>query len=307
MRPKVSIVGAGNVGATCASYIAQSGLADVMLLDIVEGMPQGKALDILQACSPLGVSCCIGGSNDFADLGDSHIVVITAGLARKPGMSRLDLQKTNAEIIGGIIERIVEHAPNSMIVMVTNPIDVLTYHAFKRSGFPANRVFGQAGVLDSARMAAFVALELGVDVTTIQAMVLGGHGDSMVPLPRFSTVSGVPITELIPADRIEAISDRTRKGGGEIVNLLKTGSAYYAPAASTARMVKAVLLDRKELMPCSAYLTGQYGINDLYIGVPIKLGANGVEEILELKLNDEELAMFKRSAESYKESLAHLG
>jgi len=287
-------------------YLAQSGLADTALLDIVEGMPQGKALDILEACLPLGTSCNVHGSTDFSDLKDSSVVVITAGLARKPGMSRLDLQNSNARIIATLTDSIVKHAPDSMIIMVTNPVDVLTYHALKRSGFPSNRVFGQAGVLDSSRMAAFVAMELGVDVTTIQPMVLGGHGDSMVPLPRFTTVSGVPITELIPAERIEAICERTRKGGGEIVNLLKTGSAYYAPAASTVRMVEAVLLDKKELMPASAYLTGQYGIDGVCIGVPVKLGSEGVEDILELDLNDTELEMLKNSASIYKESIEHL-
>lgn len=306
MKPKVSVLGAGNVGATCALYLAQSGLADIMLLDIVEGMPQGKALDIMEACLPLGTSALVEGSNDFSDLKDSRVVVITAGLARKPGMSRLDLQNSNAKIIAGLCEQIKEHAPDAMIIMVTNPIDVMTYHALKTSGFAPNKVFGQAGVLDSSRMAAFVAMELGVSVDTVQAMVMGGHGDSMVPLPRFTTVSGVPVTELMSPERIEAIAERTRKGGGEIVNLLKTGSAYYAPAAATVRMVKAVLLDKKEMLPASAYLQGQYDIQDLYLGVPVKLGAQGVEEIIELSLYDEEMAMLKNSANIYREGIAHL-
>lgn len=306
MRPKVSVIGAGNVGATCALYLAQYQVADIVLLDIVDGMPQGKALDIFESCLPLGISTSVIGSNDFSELTDSAVVVLTAGLARKPGMSRLDLLKSNARIIGELTDHVVKYAPQAMIVMVTNPVDVMTYHAFRRSGFPSDRVFGQAGVLDSARMAAFVAMELNVAVHTVQAMVLGGHGDEMVPLPRFTTVSGVPITELIAPERIEAISDRTRKGGAEIVNLLKTGSAYYAPAAATARMVQAVLLDRKEIMPVSAYLNGEYGLNDLYLGVPVKLGARGVEEIISLNLTVEERAMLRQSAEVYKESISHL-
>ena len=306
MRSKVSVVGAGNVGATCALYLAQSELAEVVLLDIVEDMPQGKALDILEACRPMGISASVVGSNDFSLMGGSSVVIVTAGLARKPGMSRLDLLKKNAKIIRSVTGQIAEHAPKAMILMVTNPVDVMTYHALKVSGFPQRRVFGQAGVLDSARMAAFIALELGVSVSTVHAMVLGGHGDSMVPLPRFTTVSGIPIPELIASDRVDAICERTRKGGGEIVSLLKTGSAFYAPAAATVRMVKAILLNTGELLPASALLEGQYGIEDVYLGVPVKMGAEGVEEILELNLNQEELALLHRSAGLYKESIAQL-
>lgn len=307
MQNKIAIVGAGNVGATCALYAAQQGLGDVVLTDIVEGMPQGKALDILQCGAPLGTDISITGTNDYADITGSDVVIVTAGLARKPGMDRLDLLKKNADICGGIAEAIKTHAPDAIVIVVSNPIDVMVYHTFKVTGFPKERVIGQAGVLDSSRCAAFIAMELGVAVTDVQAMVLGGHGDTMVPLPRYTTVSGVPITELIPKDRIDAISERTQKGGGEIVNLLKTGSAYYAPAAASVKMAASILNDTHHLLPCSAYLEGEYGLNDVYVGVPCRLGRKGLEQIVELDLTEAELKALHSSAAVYKESLKDLG
>jgi len=306
MQNKITVVGAGNVGASCALYLAQQALGDVVLVDIVEGVPQGKGLDLLQAGAVLGYDGSVTGTNNYEDTANSDIVVITAGLARKPGMDRLDLLKKNAEIVSGIVDQCVQYSPNCIIVVVTNPIDVMVYLAYKKSGFPSQRVVGQAGVLDSARYAAFIAMELGVSVKEIRAMVLGGHGDSMVPLPRFSTVSGIPITELIPPHRIKAISDRTRVGGGEIVKLLGTGSAYYAPAAATVKMVESILHDSRQVLPCSAYLTGQYGISDLYVGVPVKLGRQGVSEIIELKLDPKEHQELLNSAESYRKAIQEL-
>jgi malate dehydrogenase len=307
MNKKIAVVGAGNVGAAVAQYLAEANLADVVLIDIIEGMPQGKALDLTQAGPIRGYNCRLVGSNDMADLKGADIVVMTAGLARKPGMTREDLLNKNAEIIGGVAENVKKYAPNCFFLMVSNPLDIMTYHAFRKTGFPKHRVFGQAGVLDSIRFRTFVAMELNVAVTDTQAMVLGGHGDTMVPLPRYTTVAGIPISELMPADRIKAISDRTRDGGGEIVKLLKTGSAYYAPAGATVDMVRAVLNDEKKILPASAYLEGQYGIKDLYIGVPVVLGGNGVEKIIELKLSSEELGMLQKSAETYKEFLKIIG
>jgi malate dehydrogenase len=307
VKPKITVVGAGNVGATVALYLAQQGLGDIVLTDIVEGVPQGKALDILEAASPLGVDVSIKGTNDYADIAGSEIVLVTAGLPRKPGMDRLDLLKMNAGICAGIAEAIKEHAPDSIVIVVSNPIDVMVYHTFKITGFPSHRVIGQAGVLDSSRCAAFVAMELGCSVQEVSAMVLGGHGDEMVPLPRYTTVGGVPITELISADRIQAIADRTRKGGAEIVNLLKTGSAYYAPAASTVKMAASILKDTRHTLPCSAYLTGQYGLEDVYVGVPCQLGRNGLEKIIELDLTAEEKKALQASAAVYKASLKDLG
>jgi malate dehydrogenase len=307
MKPKISVIGAGNVGATCALYLAQQELGDIVLTDIVEGVPQGKALDILQAAGPLGIDVKIKGTNDYADIAGSNMVIVTAGLPRKPGMDRLDLLKMNAEICGGIAEAIKKNAPDSIVIVVSNPIDVMVYHTFKITGFPSHRVIGQAGVLDSSRCAAFVAMELGCSVSEVAAMVLGGHGDTMVPLPRFTTVGGVPITELIPKDRIDAISARTRNGGAEIVNLLKTGSAYYAPAASTVKMAASILKDTNHVLPCSAYLTGQYGLKEVYVGVPCQLGSKGLEKVIELKLTDEEMRALHSSAEVYKSSLKDLG
>jgi len=307
MRKKVTVIGAGNVGASLASYLAEDNLADVVLLDIIEGVPQGKGLDLLQAGPIRGYDVSITGTNDYNDITGSEIVAITAGLARQPGMSREDLITKNANIVGLVVENVVKYAPNSFIIVVTNPLDIMTYHAFKKSGFPANRVMGQAGVLDSIRFRTFVAMELKVSVSEVQALVLGGHGDSMVPLPRYTTVGGVPITELLSPERIQALSQRTRDGGTEIVKLLKTGSAYYAPAASTAVMVDAILNDRKKMLAASAMVKGEYGLSDLYIGVPVILGANGVEKVIELKLLPEEKEALHNSAKIYKDMLKVLG
>ncbi|MBU1318909.1 MAG: malate dehydrogenase [candidate division Zixibacteria bacterium] len=309
MRRKVAVIGAGNVGASVAQYLAQKNLCNIVLVDIPEkeGMPAGKALDLMQAGPIDNYDCSVVGTFDFAEIKDSDIVVVTSGLARKPGMSREDLLKANAAIIKSVSENVAKHAPQSMVIMVANPLDLMTYHAWKVTGFPTNRVFGQAGILDSIRFRTFVAMELGVSVNDTQAMVLGGHGDTMVPVPSYTTVAGIPITELLPADRIQAICDRTRTGGGEIVKLLKTGSAYYAPARAAVDMVESVLSDRKRVLPCSAYLTGQYGLKDVYIGVPCVLGANGVEKIFELKLSVADLELLQKSGNTYKEHLKELG
>ena len=307
MRKKVTVVGAGNVGASLACYIAESNLADLVLLDIIEGVPQGKALDLLQSGPIRGYEVNIIGTNDYKEIAGSEIVGITAGLARQPGMSREDLITKNANIVGQVVENVAKYAPNSYIIVVTNPLDIMTFHAFKKSGFPANRVMGQAGVLDSIRFRTFVAMKLKVSVKEVQALVLGGHGDSMVPLPRYTTVGGVPITELLSPERIQALSQRTRDGGTEIVKLLKTGSAYYAPAASTAEMIDAILNDRKKMLAASALVKGEYGLSDLYIGVPVILGANGVEKVMELKLQPEEKEALHNSAKVYKDMLKVLG
>jgi len=307
VRKKVTIVGAGHVGESCAMYLAEKNICDIIVLDIIQDMPQGKALDLSQAGPIAGYDVRVEGSNDMAAMEGSDMVVMTAGLARQPGMSREDLLNKNADIVKGAAENIKKYAPNAMILMVTNPLDIMTYHAWKVSGFPTNRVFGQAGILDSTRFRTFVAWELGVSMNDVQAMVLGGHGDTMVPLPSYTTVSGVPITELISKERIAAISERTRMGGGEIVKLLKSGSAYYAPAASTVQMVDAVLNDRKRLLPLSAYVNGPYGIKGQYIGVPAILGAGGVEKIIELKLNKDDLTALQQSAKQYKGVLGELG
>ncbi len=307
MQNKITVVGAGNVGASCALFLAEQELGDIVLIDILEGVPQGKALDIYQAGAVLDFDSKVTGTNDYADTADSDIVVITAGLARKPGMDRLDLLKKNAEIVGGIVENVVKVSPNCIIVMVTNPIDVMVYLAYKKSGLPSNRVVGQAGILDTSRLSTFIAMELGVSVKEVQAVILGGHGDSMVPIPAYSTVNGIPITKLMSADRIKAICDRAKVGGGEIVKLLGTGSAYYAPAASTVKMVESILHDSNHVLPCSAFLTGQYGISDLYVGVPVKLGREGVTEILEIDLEENEKQSLQNSAQIYTKSIAELG
>ena len=301
MRKKVTVVGAGNVGAACAQYLAEANLCDVVLIDVVEGMPQGKALDLLQAGPVRGYDVVVEGSNDYAASAGSSLVVITAGLARKPGMSREDLLNSNIKIMDSVMEGINKHCPNTMILVVSNPLDVMTYRAWSKSGMKKNMVFGQAGVLDAIRMRAFIAMELKCAMTETQAMVLGGHGDTMVPLPRYTTVAGIPIPELIPQDRIDAICERTRNGGGEIVKLLKSGSAYYAPAGATVKMADAVLNDRKTILPASAYCSGQYGLKDVFIGVPVTLGAGGVEKIHELKLASSELEALQKSAAVYKE------
>jgi malate dehydrogenase len=307
MRRKVAIIGAGHVGESTAFYLAEKNICDIVMVDIIEDMPKGKALDLAQAGPIRGYDVSVVGSNDFKDIANSDIVVVTSGLARKPGMTREDLITKNAEIVGAVSDNIKKYAPKALVLMVANPLDIMTFHAWKKLGVDSKMVFGQAGVLDSLRFRTFVGWELGVSPTDVQAMVLGGHGDTMVPLPRYTTVGGVPITELIAPDKIKALSERTRNGGGEIVKLLKTGSAYYAPAAATVEMVDSILSDRKRLMPCSAFLTGQYGIKDLYIGVPVILGAGGVEKIIELKLDDAELKELQASAKTYKEMLSVLG
>lgn len=306
MRPKISIIGAGFVGSTAAHWIASKELGDVVLVDIVEGMPQGKGLDLLQAGPIEGFDVKIAGTNDYADTANSDIIIVTSGAPRKPGMSREDLIRVNADITRDCISKAAPLSPNAVIIMVNNPLDTMTYLAKQVSGFPKNRVVGQAGVLDTARYRTFIAMEAGVSVEDIQAMLMGGHGDEMVPLPRFTTISGIPVTEFISKERLDAIVDRTRKGGGEIVNLLKTGSAYYAPSAATVQMVEAILRDKKRVLPCSCYLEGEYGLNDIYFGVPCILGAGGVERVLELPLNEEEMALVKKSAEAVSSSIATL-
>ncbi len=307
MNKKIAVIGAGNVGATTAMYLAEANFADVVLVDIIEGVPQGKGLDLCQAGPVRGYNGMVTGTNKMSDIKGADIVIMTAGLPRKPGMSREDLLNMNADIVGGVAKNIKKYAPKSTVIVVSNPLDLMTFHMQKVTGFPANRVLGQAGVLDSTRMRTFIAMELGVAMTDIHAMVLGGHGDTMVPLPRYTTVSGVPIAELIPADRIKAIAKRTAGGGGEIVKLLKTGSAYYAPAAASVQMCRAIFNDEKKVLAASASLTGQYGIKNIYIGVPVVLGAKGVEKILELKLNKSELKSLQGSAATYKEHLKIMG
>lgn len=304
MRNKVTVVGAGNVGATCAQRIAERGYADVVLVDIIEDMPQGKALDILQSGPILNFDSNIIGTNGYEETADSDIVVITSGVARKPGMSRDDLILTNMKIIKEVTENVVKHSPNCIIIMVTNPLDAMTQLALHVSKFPKNRVIGQSGILDSSRFRTFIAMELGVSVDDVAACLLGGHGDTMVAIPRLTTVGGIPMTELLPKDRVDAIVERTVKGGAEIVGLLKTGSAYYAPAAATVQMVEAIIFDKKKILPCAAYLEGEYGITGAFVGVPVKLGTSGIEQIIELKLTEEESAALKRSAEAVKELVA---
>jgi len=301
MNRKVTVVGSGNVGATAARSIADKELADVVLIDILEGVPQGKGLDILEACPVEGSDSRVLGTNDYADTAGSDIVVITAGLARKPGMSRDDLLMKNYEIIKSVTEQVVRHSPQSIIIPVTNPLDAMSQVVYRVSKFPRERVVGMAGVLDSARMRTFIAAELKVSVENVHAFVLGGHGDTMVPLPRLSTVAGVPITELLPKEAIDRISTRTANGGAEIVKLLGTGSAYYAPASSVVEMVEAILKDKKKILPCAVYLEGEYGIRGLFVGVPAKLGARGVEQIFEITLTAEEQAALNRSAAAVQE------
>jgi malate dehydrogenase len=297
-RDKVTVVGAGNVGATTAQRIGEAELADVTLIDILEGMPQGKSLDLAETAPILGIDAAFAGSNDLAAMRGSRVVVITAGLPRKPGMSREDLLQKNAAIVGGIADAVRVHAPEAVVIVVSNPLDVMTWLTWRKTGFPRNRVIGMAGVLDSARMSAFIAMELGISVKDIRAMVLGGHGDTMVPMPRFTTVAGVPVTELIAPDRLAQIVQRTRDGGAEIVALLKTGSAFYAPSASTVAMVAAVLRDEKRVLPSCVLLEGEYGLRDVFVGVPAKLGAAGLEGVLPLNLRPEESQALHKSAES---------
>jgi malate dehydrogenase len=296
MRHKVTVVGGGNVGATAAQRLAEKGVADVVLVDIVEGLPQGKALDLMQAAAVEKHDYKIHGSNDYEPTANSDVVIITAGIARKPGMSRDDLIKTNMKIVGDVTREVAKRSPEAVLIIVSNPLDAMCHVAYNVSGFAPNKVVGMAGVLDTARYKTFLAMELNVSVENIQAMVLGGHGDTMVPLPRFTTVSGIPITEFIPAARLNEIIQRTANGGAEIVSLLKTGSAYYAPASSAVEMAESILFDRKKILACAALLKGQYGINDLFIGVPVKLGAGGIEQIIELNLTSEEIEALKKSA-----------
>jgi malate dehydrogenase len=300
-RKKITVVGGGFVGATCAHWIAAKELADVVLVDIIEGMPQGKGLDLLEAGPVEGFDVNVIGTNDYADTANSDLVIITAGIARKPGMSRDDLIGINTGIVKDVTANIVKHSPNAFLIVVSNPLDAMVYVAHKVSGFPAHRVVGMAGVLDSARFRTFIALELGVSVKDIQAFVLGGHGDTMVPLPRYTTVSGIPIPDLMSAERIEALVDRTRKGGGEIVNLLKTGSAFFAPAASAVQMAEAILKDQKRILPCAAYCDKEYGVGGYYVGVPVLLGANGVEKVIEVQMTPEEKAAFDKSAQAVRD------
>jgi malate dehydrogenase len=305
-RPKITVVGAGNVGATAAQYCVEKELGDVVLVDVIEGIPQGKALDLAQAGPVHGYDSALVGSNGYDETANSDVVVITAGLARKPGMTRDDLLFKNAEIVGGVVEQVVARSKNAILILVTNPLDAMVQLAWKRSGFPQQRVVGMAGVLDSARFRTFIARELNVSVENVTAFVLGGHGDTMVPLPRYSTVAGIPITELLSPDRVKALCERTANGGAEIVNFLKSGSAYYAPAASAVEMVEAILKDKKKILPCAAYLDGQYKTKGLYVGVPVKLGRAGVEQIIEITLTSEEQAAFDKSAASVRELVEKL-
>jgi malate dehydrogenase len=305
-RRKVTIIGAGNVGATTAQRIVETGLADVILLDIVEGLPQGKALDLAEAAPVVGYDVRVTGTNDYADTAGSKIIVVTSGLARQPGMSRDDLTAKNAAIVDSVVRAAAAVSPRAIIIVVTNPLDAMCHVAMKASGFPRERVVGMAGVLDSARFRHFIAAELDVSVRDVRAFVLGGHGDTMVPLPRYSTVGGVPITELMTKERIAALVDRTRNGGAEVVALLKTGSAYYAPAAAVVEMAEAILLDRRRILPCAAYLKGEYGYDGLFVGVPVVLGDGGMQKVIEISLTDAEKAALDHSADAVRAALQKL-
>jgi malate dehydrogenase len=301
MDKKVTVVGAGNVGATAAQRLAEKELCDVVLVDIIEGVPQGKSLDLTEAAPIEKHDAKLTGANAYDATEGSNIVIITAGIPRKPGMSRDDLLTTNAGIMKTVVEQVAQRSPQSVIIVVSNPLDAMCHVAFETSKFPKQRVMGMAGVLDSARFRSFIAMELNVSVENTHAFVLGGHGDTMVPLPRYSTVAGIPITELMAKDRIDAIVDRTRNGGAEIVGLLKTGSAYYAPASAAVEMAESILKDKKKILPCAVYLEGEYGLHDLFMGVPVKLGAGGIEDVIEIKLADEEKQALNRSADAVKE------
>jgi len=305
-RPKITVVGAGNVGASVAQYAVEKELGDVVLVDVVDGIPQGKALDLAQAGPVHRYDSSLVGSNTYDETADSDIVVITAGLARKPGMTRDDLLFKNAEIVGSVVEQVTARSKDAILVLVTNPLDAMVQLAWKKSGFPHQRVIGMAGVLDSARFRTFIAQELKVSVENVTAFVLGGHGDTMVPLPRYSTVAGIPITELLSKEKIDALVTRTANGGAEIVAFLKSGSAYYAPAASAVEMVEAILKDKMKILPCAAYLDGQYGVKGLYVGVPVKLGRSGVEQVIEIKLTADEQAAFDKSAGAVRELVEKL-
>jgi malate dehydrogenase len=305
-RNKITIVGAGNVGATAAHWAAIKELGDIVLMDIIEGMPQGKALDLMEAGPMEGFDANVIGTNGYEETKNSDVVIITSGIARKPGMSREDLLKINADIVGSVTEQIVKASPKCIIIVVSNPLDTMTYLTYKVSKFTKNRVIGQAGALDSSRFQSFLGMELKMSVKDIKVMLLGGHGDDMVPMPRFSTINGIPVTELLPKDKIDKIVDRTRKAGGEIVALLKTGSAFYSPSLGAVLMAEAILKDQKRIIPSCVYLEGEYGLKDICFGVPTVLGANGIEKIIELKLNDEEKAMMKKSADSVAKTIAEM-
>ena len=304
--PKIACVGAGNVGATAAQYCLELGLGNVVLTDVVEGLPQGKALDLTEAGPIRNYSVTCTGTNDYADIAGADMVIVTAGLPRKPGMTRLDLLEKNGNIMAGICAEIKRYAPEAIVIIVTNPLDVMVYLAYKKLGFPKNRVLGMAGCLDSARMRSFIAMELNVSMKNVDTMVLGSHGDTMVPLPQYTTVSGIPITQLMSKERIDAIIARTRDGGGEIVRLLKTGSAYYAPAAGAVRMAQAILRDERQMLPCAAYLEGEYGLDDVYMGVPCVLGRGGVESLVALDLTTEEQSALRHSAEEVRTGISEL-
>jgi malate dehydrogenase len=306
MDKKVTVVGAGNVGATTAQRLAEKELCDVVLIDIIEGVPQGKALDLAEAAPIEKHDARLTGSNGYEASEGSDIVIITAGIPRKPGMSRDDLISTNAGIVKDVTLKVSEFSPNAVLIIVSNPLDAMCHVSYEASGFPKNRVMGMAGVLDSARFRTFISMELDVSVESITAFVLGGHGDTMVPLPRYSTVAGIPITELMSKERIDALVERTANGGAEIVGLLKTGSAFYAPSSAAVEMAESILKDKKKILPCAAYLEGEYGLNGLFMGVPVKLGTNGIEEIIEINLTEEEKAAFEKSADAVRELKAVL-
>ena len=297
---KITVIGAGNVGATTAQRLAEKDFGDIVLVDIIEGLPQGKGLDLMEASPIYNYSSKIIGTNSYEETNDSDLVVITSGLPRKPGMSRDDLVKVNADIVKSVVEQVAERSPDAILIVVSNPLDVMTYVTYKVSKFPRERVIGMAGVLDTSRMRTFIAMELNVSVENVQTFVLGGHGDTMVPLARYTTVAGIPVTELIPEDKLDAIVKRTRDGGAEIVSLLKTGSAFYAPAASIVEMVDAIVRDKKKILPCTVLCNGEYGFDDIFIGLPVKLGKKGVEQIIEIKLNEEEYEALNKSADAVK-------
>ncbi len=305
-RNKVSIIGSGFVGATAAHWAVQKELGDVTLVDILEGIPQGKALDLLEASPIEGFDSRVIGSNGYEETKNSDIVIITSGVPRKPGMSREDLLDTNKKILDSVISQVVEKSPNAILIIVTNPLDTMTYFAFKKSRFPKQRVIGMAGILDTSRFKTFIAQELAVSVEDIQALLLGSHGDEMIPLPRYTTVSGIPLQQLLPREKIDRLIERTRKGGGEIVNLLKTGSAFFAPSAAAIQMAESILKDKKRILPCCVYLEGEYGLRDICFGVPVKLGSLGAESVIEIELNEDEKKLVAKSAESVKKSIAEL-
>ncbi len=303
---KITVIGAGNVGATAAQLLAGKGFGDIVLLDVIEDMPQGKSLDLMQSGAIYNFHRNIHGTNIYEDTAGSDLIIITSGLPRRPGMSRDDLLKMNAEIVKGVVEQVIQKSPDAIIIVVSNPLDAMAYIAYKVSRFPRERVIGMAGVLDSSRLRTFIALELNISVENVQAFVLGGHGDTMVPMTRYTNVAGVPVTELIPKERLDAIIRRTREGGVEIVNLLKKGSAFYAPAASIVEMVDAIINDKKKILPCTVLCKGEYGFNGIFIGLPVKLGRSGVEKIIEIKLNEEEYDALKKSADAVKKLCQNL-